>query len=58
MFALNIKINTMILNITKEEAKIIKIALKNEKEVIYNDTVDHHYKYHNEINNIISKIIK
>ena len=48
----------MILNITKEEAKIIKIALKNEKEVIYNDTVENHYKYHNEINDIISKIIK
>jgi hypothetical protein len=58
MFALNIKINTMILNITKEEAKIIKIALRNEKEVLYADTAENHDKYHNEINDIISKIIK
>tara|TARA_A100001015_G_C14784542_1_gene630540 strand:+ start:60 stop:206 length:147 start_codon:yes stop_codon:yes gene_type:complete len=48
----------MTLNITKEEAKIIKVALQNEKEVIYKDTAENHDKYHNEINTIINKITK
>ena len=56
MFVLNLKINTMILNITKEEAKIIKMALRNEKEVIYSDTAENHDKYHNQINTIMNKI--
>tara|TARA_B100002019_G_scaffold224284_1_gene197211 strand:- start:611 stop:775 length:165 start_codon:yes stop_codon:yes gene_type:complete len=47
----------MILNITNEEAKIIRIALQNEKEVVYRDTAENHNEYHNEIDNIIHKLI-
>lgn len=45
------------MHFTKEQLFIIKMALKNEKEVIYNgSTAEEHEEHHEKINIIIRQI--
>lgn len=46
----------MKLEITLEQAKILKMALYNEKEVLYHDTYENRLKHQNEIIILLNKI--